>query len=288
MVWYDVVDELWNKKITEHGEPHHMSEIIEVDYSALASAFLRQDSGPFRELLEPLSTGAFLILRDAFSISEATQLKEISLALRKSEGPSFSKIVEGCPNFWRDITEDETKSYSIKSIKKSSYFFPWNPTSSAVFKLVYPRWRVAKLLGGKPPTIYETNTPKDGSVDRIQIVEYPPGTGQIEPHRDPTQNQRIIISAYLSKKGVDYQGGGFWAMKSNGEKSNPEESIQVGDMGVCYADIIHGVDATDANLEIDMENFGTSARGSRWFLGLYTVDSDEIDSRKTSIPVQLE
>lgn len=291
MAWYGVVDELWIKKIAEHGEPQYMSELLEVDYSALAGALQRQDAGPFAELVEPLSQGAFLLVRNAFSAFEVAQLKEISMSVRSTEAPSFSKILEGCPNFWRDITEVESKNYAIKNIKKTSYFFPWNSGSDGLFELVNPRYRVGKLLAGLPPRMYERNTPKDGVVDRIQIVEYPAGTGQIQPHKDPKHSQRLIMSGYLSKQGTDYEGGGFGAQNANGEKQNLENAIEVGDMGVCYAEITHGVDATDAvgpNGGVRVSGNIESAPGSRWFLGLYATDSDENSVRITSRPIQLK
>jgi len=227
-------------------------------------------------------------MRGSFSPSEVQQLREASLRLRQSEDPSFSKMVEGCPNFWRDITDDTAKKYAVNAIKKASYFFPWNPTSSELFQLVYPRWRIAKLLGGKDPLSFETNTPIDGPVDRIQIVEYPPGTGQIEPHKDAKNNQRLVMSCYLSKRGEDYQGGGFWVLQSDGSKRNLEDDIALGDMGFCYAEITHGVDASNVVNAYPWDESSKSAPGSRWFLGLFTPDSDATVSRKTSTPIQLD
>ena len=95
------------------------------------------------------------------------------------------------------------------------------------------------------------------------------------------------MSGYLSKQGTDYEGGGFWAQRSNGEKQNLENTIEAGDMGVCCAEVTHGVDPTHGSPHSHGGEIAASASGSRWFLGLYTNDSDEKTTRKTSTPVQL-
>ena len=41
------------------------------------------------------------------------------------------------------------------------------------------------------------------------MTRYPP-TGYIEPHMDPEPIIRLIISGYLSKRGVNYDEGGFY------------------------------------------------------------------------------
>ena len=65
-----------------------------------------------------------------------------------------------------------------------------------------------KLLSGLDLDTYSFNTPDDNQIERIQIARYPP-TGWIEPHADPTPIIRLIISGYLSKRGVDYDEGGY-------------------------------------------------------------------------------
>ena len=49
----------------------------------------------------------------------------------------------------------------------------------------HTKGRRTRFLMGLRPDEYEKNTPKDGVVDRIQIVQYPPRVGFLEPHSDP-------------------------------------------------------------------------------------------------------
>ena len=54
----------------------------------------------------------------------------------------------------------------------------------------------------------------EGIIERVQIVRYPP-TGYIEPHQDNSNIIRLIISGYLSKRGKDYEKGGFYLIDKN-------------------------------------------------------------------------
>ena len=59
-------------------------------------------------------------------------------------------------------------------------------------------------------------------------------------------------------------------MNSEDEKILLEDVVNIGDMGAGYARIIHGVNTIEGDL------------GSmRWFLGLYTNDSDLVKNRRT-------
>ena len=171
------------------------------------------------------------------------------------------------------------KKYSIKAVKHSAYFFPWNDDPLNIFEDIWERWRPLKFLGGFSWNEYENNTPKDGVVDRIQIVRYPPGTGQIEPHSDPYLNQRFFISTYLSKKGKDYVGGGVYLVGNKGEKIDIENQIDIGDMSIGYSTLIHGVDPVNINSEPNINK-----TDGRWFLGLYSNDSDHKKDRHTAKP----
>ena len=74
----------------------------------------------------------------------------------------------------------------------------------------------------------------------------------------------------MSRIGEDFVSGGFWALNENDEKVNLEHELQVGDMGLGCARIVHGVDKIDNN-----------KTSKRWWLGLYTNDSDLVKNRIT-------
>lgn len=247
------------------------------DFQEVLKKFQENEIDFIIKMINLLAKGTFVLLRNSFNSEEIEFIKNKASNLEASTDSSFYKMLEGVPNFWRDITDELSVKYAVPMVKKVSYFFPMNEGSKDLFELVYPRWRLLKAMCGMNPFVYEGLTPKSGLVDRLQIVKYPPGSGYLAPHHDPEHNQRLIMSCYLSKRGVDFVGGGFWAKTSDGDKLNLEDIIEPGDIGICYANIIHGVDASELGGGFEEKNFS----GNRWFMGLYTNDSDENKDRKT-------
>ena len=54
----------------------------------------------------------------------------------------------------------------------------------------YLHWRYIKFLAGNEKNKYEKNIPSDGQIDRLQIVRYPSGGGELKEHIDSRKNQR--------------------------------------------------------------------------------------------------
>ena len=135
-----------------------------------------------------------------------------------------------------------------------------------------------KYLGGFKHDKYEKNTPKNGVIDRFQIVHYPAGAGWLETHSDPYHNQRVIVSGFLSEREKDYKTGGFYYYKKKGSIIDCDYEIEKGDMLTSYATVLHGVSQIDSGKKI---NYNSPT--GRWFLGLYSNDSDTIEKRRTTV-----
>ena len=144
-------------------------------------------------------------------------------------------------------------------------------------------WGNIKILGGLKFNEYVENTPKNIIVDRIQVVRYPEKTGFIEPHQHDPINQRLIISVYMSKKGEDFHTGGTFFYK-NKEKVEVEDRLNVGDCGIFYATLKHSVDSVTLNSKIHKTQ-NENIRG-RWWIGLYSPESNHIENRHTSNPLK--
>ncbi len=124
------------------------------------------------------------------------------------------------------------------------------------------------------------NTPKDLIVDRIQIVRYPPGTGELEPHQDPYLYQKFFQSVYMSKINQDYKDGGMYFLDNNNEIVKFEERVEVGDLAFGFATLYHGVAKS-----FSISNNKKSYEYGRWFMGLYTTVSDYVKERHTGKPL---
>ena len=119
-------------------------------------------------------------------------------------------------------------------------------------------------------------------MDRIQVAQYPSKIGYLEPHSDPYLHQRLFFSGYLSEQGRDFRGGGFYLVGDGEKMVEAENEIRVGDIGIGYATIYHGV----APCNRDREPNWQSIEG-RWFLSMYSNASDEVEDRHTGHPVKL-
>ena len=175
-------------------------------------------------------------------------------------------------------------------MKHATYFFPWNNDPCNINEQIFNRWGYIKKLCGLKFDEFRNNTPKDIKVDRIQIALYPPGFGELETHTDPVNNTPVAISGYLSSlRTGDFSSGGFYCVNREGKKINLEDQIDEGDIGIFCATVKHGVNAIDGKtLPEEYENYNWSEGRGRWFMGLYTNDSDEINNRTTSISYKNE
>jgi hypothetical protein len=248
-------------------------------------AFKARVSDPsFAEyVVESMYAGEAWILTKAFSPQFMYELRWQTVAWTRSRPQAFHKMVEGAPDFHRIIDLETGKNYSINGCKHSAYFYRWNDDPLGIWPAITERWSVVKTVMGLRSDEYEANTPKDGVVDRIQVVRYPPAIGYLEPHADAYQHQRLFLSGYMSKRGVDYQGGGFYFVDKAGKAVEVEDQIDVGDICIGYANLLHGVAPCDRHKTPDWD-----ATDGRWFLSLYSNASDMVAQRNTARPVRVE
>lgn len=230
-----------------------------------------------------LYAGDVFILHKAFDPEWMRELKRKAFEYGQSSPSSFHKMLEGSPDFHRVIDLETGKKYSFNVCKHSCFFYRWNPDPLQLFPAVDERWRVVKKLMGLSPTEYEVNTPRDVVCDRVQIAQYPSGCGFLEPHSDPYKHQRLFFSGYMTKRGVDYEGGGFYLVGQRDEVVEAEDDIEVGDVGIGYATVYHGVAPCNRNAECDW-----ASSAGRWFLSMYSNASDEYPDRHTGHPVKLD
>jgi len=285
---YKCVSEFSNfwKEVMSSGEmPRRCSGVTSVQYDEFAREINEGNFDYFKSVAEKLKLGNVLILKDALSKNITEKIKSETVTFWNSQPSEFFKMLEDCPNFHRVIDEEASKKYSVAALKHSAYVFPWNDDFLGVRNEINDRWRVIKKFSGLSPLIYEENTPKQGIIDRIQVCLYPPRSGGIETHTDPIHNQIVFINIYLSTRGEkgSYTDGGFYVIGDNGETIDIEPFVQEGDMSIGLGTIQHGVFQVDPSDSRPVDWYGT--RG-RWFLGLFSVDSDEVSNRKTASAIK--
>ena len=264
----------WDQLESEKPQPTRLRKVQEMDFEEFTQKAIEQDPKFVQLIVDSLYAGDAYILRNAFSKVFMADLKRNTHELWSKVSQSYHKILEGCPDFHRIIDKTISANYTFKAIKHSYYFFPWNDDPLNIYEEIWRRWRIAKLVGGLHPNSYEKNTPKDGVIDRIQVVRYPPSEGFLETHVDPFQNQRLIFSAYMSRRGVDFDEGGFYVVDENDYRVDFEDKVEIGDMVYLYATVLHGVSHVDTQKPLDW-----NSDDGRWFLGLYSNSSNEVPNR---------
>ena len=271
----------WERLESSQNAPSYFRKVCEIDYSEFEQQVKNQNHNFVKKITDSFYSGDFLILKNAFSSEFINELKSNLMDFSKKSASSFYKMKEGCPDFHRIQGDSEIGKYSVDAVRHSFYFFNWNKDPLKIRNSLYKKWRIIKFVSGREYTQWEHNTPKDGIIDRIQVVKYPNGTGFIEPHlHDPT-NQRIIVSVFMSQRGKDYTKGGCYFFDKNNKRVSVEEQVEVGDIGLFYASLLHCVDPVETEQSL-LRNDGTDGR---WWMGLYSPESDELDSRHTSSPM---
>lgn len=278
------IDYIWETLEKVKNKPNYCTGIKKESFKEFCERFKNEKSliNTVNEILD----GKVFIIKSCYSKKFINKLKDSFNQFVLSKPPSFHKMIDGCPDFHRVIDENVSNLYAVKAIKHSAYFFNWNGDPYKFFSKIYDKWRLLKFLGGRYYNEFESNTPKDGVVDRVQILKYPAGGG-MDLHCDPDHNQKLFISLYMSKReeGGDFQEGGFYLLGDKNKNIDLECHIDVGDLGFGYATLMHGVMKIDQS-KLEKKNANFSSENARWYLGLYSNDSDEVKYRKTSVAIK--
>jgi hypothetical protein len=277
-----MIKDLWSKYLKK-GMPRFAKGTYKLTYHEFLEIIKTKNYERIEDIIIKMSAGYILHLEGCLSLETTRSLKKSTVEFWHNEPSSFHKMLENVPNFHRIIDENVSQNYSFRAIKHSAYYFPWNEDITGVRDVVMSRWGKIKVLMGLSEFEYTKNTPISGAVDRIQVVLYPPRYGVLETHVDPYHNQLCFISGYLTTRGEGYNQGGFYAINEQGEKLDLESEMREGDMGVGLATIQHGVSRIDPDCH-ESEIDWNGSKG-RWFLGLYTNDSDEVSFRRTGTSV---
>jgi len=279
--------EIWKSALEKKEEPKYFTGIEEIYYEDFK--LFRDDFNQKRaeNLVEIFLTGKILIIKNAFNQNFVERLKKNVKNFWKNNPDTFHKMVEGCPDFHRVITPKLAENYAFGAVRHMTYFFPWNNDPCKINEEIYERWRYCKYVSGLKFDEFEKNTPKDGPVDRIQIGVYPPEAGGIERHFDPVANHPLIACGYLSsRKNKDFSNGGLFFIDKNNKKVDVEKFIDVGDLSLFYGTIEHGVNSIVMHEKISFENYDWHSGLGRWWMGLFTADSDMMQKRNTTVSLE--
>ena len=266
MNFNNIIQNYWSHLENKSPPPRYVGKVTNIDFSTLKKAVDDKDINFVKKIIRRMyiDKEAFILKNSASKKLKKTILELVNKYKKKKS--SFYKMYDGCPNFHRMINKKITKKYSLFAIKHSFYFYNWNIKTKLEKELkdgVYRHWRYVKFLAGNGKNKFEKNIPSDGQIDRLQIVRYPAGGGELRDHVDPRKNQRVVSGIIMSKLGEDFQKGGFYFKSSKLKKLNIEKHLDEGDAVIFYGSIAHGVDKVDPNEKL----IWNSDKG-RWFIGM--------------------
>ena len=117
---------LWDKFEVKENLPKYLNQVKTYNFFEFEENVYSNSKKFSEELVHSLLSGDIILLKNTF---ESSYLKEIKNIFKKKFSQSestFHKMIEGCPNFFRNITPNLSKKYSFHQIKKTYYLFPWN------------------------------------------------------------------------------------------------------------------------------------------------------------------
>tara|TARA_A100001015_G_scaffold253903_1_gene294378 strand:- start:28 stop:936 length:909 start_codon:yes stop_codon:yes gene_type:complete len=267
----------WQEKEKNYPLPRKSRNIIKVEFNEFEKILNDDDEIKVKKIIDNLYSGDFYLIKNTFSTSFLNRIKKGCFEHFSNSPSTFYKMLEGTPDFQRKIDIETGKKYSFKRCSHSFYFYRWNNDPLNLFGEIDKKWRLVKKLMGLDFNAYEKNTPKDGVIDRVQLVKYPSSIGFLEPHSDPYKYQKLFISGYMSKKDQDFTGLGFYLIDQNDKIVEIENDIDIGDVGLGYSTVQHGVAPVNINKNPDWDDINDG----RWFLSMYSNQSDEVKERHT-------
>ena len=276
----DTLRKFWTKLESQSQPPKVVKKISILEFDKIKNSINNKNEFFVKNLAKRMYSGEAFIVRNAAKKNLRKTIIDLAKYYDKKQKPSFHKMLDGTPNFHRIIDKKITKKYSLYAIKHSYFFYNWNIKTKLEKNLksgVYRHWRYVKFLAGNSKFQYEKNIPSQNQIDRLQIVNYPHGGGELRDHVDPRKNQRIVSGLIMSKKGIDFESGGFYFRDKNNKKLNIEDKLEIGDSVIFYGSIVHGVEKVDKNKKLNWNSYK-----GRWFIGMFVNDSNHVMNRATA------
>ena len=134
--------------------------------------------------IDQLSEGDIFILKNSINSKFLDDAKKKLNNLIKKNKPINPKIKSGIKNGFYISNNLSSKGY--KTVDKSFYFFSLNKETTGIYNKIIDVYKPLKILNGLGPNDITKNTPKDGIIERVHIINYPINSGLISQHYDPT------------------------------------------------------------------------------------------------------
>ena len=220
--------------------------------------------------IDDLSKGSVFILKNSVKSDFLEKMKIKLNKITKNKKPISPRIINGVKNGFYISNQLSSKGY--KTVDKSFYFFSWNKDTTGIYYKIIDIYKPLKILNGLKPTDFTKNTPKDGIIERVHIINYPINSGLISQHYDPTNVTIFNFGIYATEFGVDYNKGGFFVLKNKNKKIFIDKKVKKTDALLFSPSLVHGVDK--------VKNLKQKKTDGRWFVNVNLAQSHEVKNRQ--------
>jgi hypothetical protein len=269
--------------------PHFLRHITRYDANEFVDNVMNANQNTAENLVESVISGDLIVLKGAHTGNEIKGLRRRIMEWRSSQPQAENeRIEEGCQDFHKiNETEREGKN-SYKTKDHPHIFFRWNSDPIGIFSKIDKYWSAVKVLSGLPPNSFKNSTPKDGIIDKLTIFQYPMGFGRITKHRDPPQNQKLLLNLPMSEMGVDYARGdsGFYLVDGkSGNNFYVENLTELGDYVLACPSMHHGAQPPMPIDQISLNHLNWETELGRWLLAAISIPSHHVEERNSTIAI---
>ncbi len=225
------------------------------------------------QTIQQLSEGVIFIIKNSFDIKFIENTKNTLSKFFKEDYSINPKMIDGIKN-GHYISNNLSES-GYRTVDKSFYFFSWNEDKSGIYSNFINIYKPFKVLNGLKDDEFSNNIPSDGIIERLHVINYPIGSGEISEHFDPINISVMNFGIYGTEYGVDYSSGGFYVMDNKKKLINLDKFIRKTDIVVFFPGLIHCVKPISKPQNLEKNSYE-----GRWFFNINLVESHHVKNRQ--------
>jgi hypothetical protein len=281
--------ESWKRALRTKAYPSFLRHVIRMDAKEFVAMVQEADQKSADDLVGSVIAGDAYVLKNAHAEEEVDSLRQRIVEWKNArKQDSFDQIREGCSDFHKIYDVEREGKNFYKTCNHTYEFYRWNGDPLKIFSMITPYWEAIKVLSGHHPEAFLNATPKDGTIDKLAIYQYPMSFGRVTKHYDPPADQKLLLNLPMGKIGRDYGFGeyGFYAVDGDSRKNVFLEHVMNFGDSICLCPTVHhGAEpAHPINRKPDTTPDWESDRG-RWLLTALSTPSHEVKNRMATVAV---
>jgi hypothetical protein len=190
-----------------------------------------------------LRKGSCVVIKNVYNKKYCRDIVEYLSVIRKSTLPRYEPINNYSPNSYRLNHEDERSS--VTGFFEQFNFFAHNQDLMSIYGNFRCLFRLKDRLSSELSSTsiaFNSDNPPCSYISRVGVQFYPNNRGYLAEHTDFVgDNQYVVPTLVLSKRGKDYMKGGFYYKTAEGAIVDPEPFLDVGDIIIFDPSLLHGV-----------------------------------------------